>query len=236
MAAIQLLLPQDARGRIRRSIDALSDAVNVILGPRGRTVLLDREYGPPQIVNSGVVVARAIELEDRFENMGAQLLREVAARTSEMAGDGTTTATVLAHGMIREGLKHLAAGMNPLDLKRGIDAVVEAVVGELKQLAQPCETSQPIAHVAALSALTDLACRIARDEGVLVSIASDANGVLEFGHLVHGVATARRGWLRAADVLNTRSLDDLRPLLAATMGRAAAASGPPAPQAAPAHA
>jgi len=170
MAAKQLLFGQDARDRIRHGIDALADAVKVTLGPRGRTVVLDREYGPPQIVNSGVVVARAIELEDRFENMGAQLLREVAARTSEMAGDGTTTATVLAHGMIREGLKYLAAGMNPMDVKRGIDAAVEAVVGELRQLAQPCESSQAIAHVAAISANND------RSIGDLVARAMDKVG------------------------------------------------------------
>jgi len=170
MAAKQLLFGQDARDRIRHGIDALADAVKVTLGPRGRTVVLDREWGPPQIVNSGVVVARSIELEDRFENMGAQLLREVASRTSEMAGDGTTTATVLAHGMIREGLKYLAAGMNPMDLKRGIDAAVEAVVGELKQLAQPCATSQEIAHVAAISANND------RSIGDLVARAMDRVG------------------------------------------------------------
>src|SRR5512141_2141090 len=155
MAAKQLLFGPDARERIRRGIDALADAVKVTLGPRGRTVILDREFGPPQIVNSGVVVAKAVELEDRFENMGAQLLREVASRTGEMAGDGTTTATVLAHGMIREGLKYLAAGMNPMDLKRGIDAAIETVVTELKSLSQPCATSQEIAHVASISANND---------------------------------------------------------------------------------
>ena len=111
MTAKQILYREDARDKIRRGVDALADAVKVTLGPRGRTVILDREFGPPQIVNSGVVVAKAIELEDRFENMGAQLLREVAARTGEMVGDGTTTATVLAHSMIQEGLKYLAAGM-----------------------------------------------------------------------------------------------------------------------------
>ncbi len=170
MSAKQLLFGQDARDRIRRGIDALADAVKVTLGPRGRTVILDREFGPPQIVNSGVVVARAVELEDRFENMGAQLLREVAARTSEMAGDGTTTATVLAHGMIREGLKYLAAGMNPMDLKRGIDAAIETVVAELKSLSQPCTTSQEIAHVASISANND------RSIGELVARAMDKVG------------------------------------------------------------
>jgi chaperonin GroEL len=170
MAVKQLLFGQDARERIRRGVDALADAVKVTLGPRGRTVVLDREFGPPQIVNSGVVVAKSIELEDRFENMGAQLLREVAARTSEMAGDGTTTATVLAHGMIREGLKYLAAGMNPMDLKRGIDAAIEAVVDDLKRLAQPCASSQEIAHVAAISANND------RSIGDLVARAMDEVG------------------------------------------------------------
>jgi chaperonin GroEL len=170
MAAKQLMFGQDAREKIRRGVGALADAVKVTLGPRGRTVILDREFGPPQIVNSGVVVAKSIELEDRFENMGAQLLREVASRTSEMAGDGTTTAVVLAHGMIQEGLKYLAAGMNPMDLKRGIDTAIETVVAELKNMAQPCTTSQEIAHVAAISANND------RSIGDLVARAMDKVG------------------------------------------------------------
>lgn len=170
MTAKQLLFREDARDKIRRGVDALADAVKVTLGPRGRTVILDRDFGPPQIVNSGVVVARAVELEDRFENMGAQLLREVAARTSEMAGDGTTTATVLAHAMIQEGLKYLAAGMNPMELKRGIDLGVDAVVKELKAIAQPSTTSQEIAHVAAISANND------RSIGDLIAAAMDKVG------------------------------------------------------------
>lgn len=170
MTAKQLLFREDARDKIRRGVDALAEAVKATLGPRGRTVIIDSEYGPPQIVNSGVVVARAVELEDRFENMGAQLLREVAARTSEMAGDGTTTATVLAHAMIQEGLKYLAAGMNPMDLKRGIDLAVATVVGELKTLSQPCASSQEIAHVAAISANND------RSIGDLVARAMDKAG------------------------------------------------------------
>jgi chaperonin GroEL len=170
MAAKKILFREDARDRIRRGIDTLADAVKVTLGPRGRTVVLDSEFGPPQIVNSGVVVARAIELEDRFENMGAQLLREVAARTSEMAGDGTTTATVLAHAMTEEGLKYLAAGMNPMDLKRGIEAAVEAVVAELKTIAQPSASSQEIAHVASISANND------RSIGELIAQAMDKVG------------------------------------------------------------
>jgi chaperonin GroEL len=155
MTPKQLLFHDDARDKIRRGVDALAEAVKVTLGPRGRTVILEREFGAPQIVNSGVVVAKSIELEDRFENMGAQLLREVAARTSEMAGDGTTTATVLAHGMIQEGLRYLAGGMNPMDLKRGIELAIEAVVAEITKMAKPCITSQEVAHVAAISANND---------------------------------------------------------------------------------
>jgi chaperonin GroEL len=170
VAAKQLVFRDDARDKIRRGVDTLADAVKVTLGPRGRTVILEREFGAPQIVNSGVVVAKSIELEDPFENMGARLLREVAARTSEMAGDGTTTATVLAHGMIQEGLKYLAAGMNPVELKRGIEKGVEKAVAELKAMAQPCSTSQEIAHVAAISANND------RSIGELVARALDKVG------------------------------------------------------------
>ncbi len=170
MAAKQIIYREDARDKIRRGVDALADAVKVTLGPRGRTVIIEREFGAPQIVNSGVVVAKAVELEDRFENMGAQMLREVAARTSEMAGDGTTTATVLAHSMIQEGLKYLAAGMNPMSLKRGIDTAIERVVQELKQMAQPCVTPQEIAHVAAISANND------HSIGELISRAMDKVG------------------------------------------------------------
>jgi len=170
MTAKQILYREDARDKIRRGVNAMADAVKVTLGPRGRTIIIDRDFGPPQIVNSGVVVAKAIELEDRFENMGAQLLREVASRTSEMAGDGTTTAIVLAHAMIQEGLKYLAAGINPMDLKRGIDLAVESVVQELKTIAQPSTTSQEIAHVAAISANND------RSIGELIARAMDKVG------------------------------------------------------------
>jgi chaperonin GroEL len=155
MPAKQLIFHEAARDKIRRGVEILADAVKVTLGPRGRTVILERDYGPPQVVNSGVLVAKSVELEDRFENMGAQLLREVASRTSEKAGDGTTTATVLAHGMIVEGLRYLAGGMNPMDLKHGMERAIDAVVAELKQLARPCASSQEIAHVAAISANND---------------------------------------------------------------------------------
>jgi len=170
MSPKQLIFHDAARDKIRRGVDALAEAVKVTLGPRGRTVILERDFGPPQIVNSGVLVAKSIELEDRFENMGAQLLREVAARTSEMAGDGTTTATVLAHGMIQEGLRYLAGGMNPMDLKRGIELAIEVVVAEIKTMAKPCATSQEIAHVAAISANND------RSIGDLLASAIDKVG------------------------------------------------------------
>jgi chaperonin GroEL len=170
MQAKHLIFHDEARDKIRRGVDALAEAVKVTMGPRGRTVILEREWGPPQIVNSGVLVAKSIELEDRFENMGAQLLREVAARTSEMAGDGTTTATVLAHGMIHEGLRYLAGGMNPMDLQRGINRAIDAVVAELHRMAQACANSQDIAHVATISANND------RSIGELVASAIDKVG------------------------------------------------------------
>ena len=202
MAGKQLLFRDDARERMRRGIDQLADAVMLTLGPRGRTVILDSEFGPPQIVNSGVLVAKAIELPDRFENMGAQLLREVASRTSEMAGDGTTTATVLAHAMIQEGLRYLAGGMNPMDLRRGIEQGVEAVVAELGRLARPCEGSQEIAHVASISANNDRSIgallaqaidRVGRDGAITIE---DGSGLISTLEAVDGMQIDR-GWLSA---------------------------------------
>ncbi|MBI5717242.1 MAG: chaperonin GroEL [Burkholderiales bacterium] len=170
MSAKQLLFHDEARQRIQRGVEILARAVCVTLGPRGRTVILERDFGPPQIVNSGVLVAKSVELEDRFENMGAQLLREVAARTSEMAGDGTTTATVLAHAMVTEGLRYLAGGMNPMDVKRGMEEAITAVVAEIARLARPCAGSHEIAHVAAISANND------RSIGELLARALDKVG------------------------------------------------------------
>ena len=170
MPAKLLVFHDDARERVCRGVRLLAAAVGVTLGPRGRTVILERDWGSPQIVNSGVLVARAVELPDRFENLGAQLLREVASRTSEMAGDGTTTATVLAHQMIEEGQRFLAAGLNPMALKRGIERAVEAAVAELRRVARPCATSQEIAHVASISANND------RSIGALLAQAMDKVG------------------------------------------------------------
>ena len=155
MPAKQLMFGESAHAKIVSGMNILADAVRVTLGPKARTVVLEKPYGAPVVINSGVVVAREIELKDRFENMGAQMMREVAAKTSEVAGDGTSTATVLAAGIITEGLKYVAAGMNPMDLKRGIDAAVEALVVELKRLAKPCATRTEIAQVASISANND---------------------------------------------------------------------------------
>jgi chaperonin GroEL len=170
MASKQLSFGDEAREKIRRGVDTLAEAVKVTLGPRGRTVILQRDFGAPQIVNSGVLVAKSVELADPFENMGAQLLREVAARTGEMAGDGTTTATVLAQSMIHEGLRYLAGGMNPMDLKRGIEQGIDTIVAEIKKIARPCATSQEIAHVASISANND------RSIGELLARAIDKVG------------------------------------------------------------
>jgi len=157
MAAKQIIFGDQGRARILKGIATLADAVRVTLGPKARTVILERSYGAPQIINSGVAVAKEIELEDAFENMGAQMAREVAAKTSEVAGDGTTTATLLAAGIVIEGTKYVTAGMNPMDLKRGIDIAVDALVGELKSLARPCATRTEIAQVATISANNDAA-------------------------------------------------------------------------------
>ncbi len=155
MAAKEIVFGEDARARLVRGMNTLADAVRVTLGPRARTVVLERSWGAPTVINSGIVVAKEIELEDRLENMGAQMAREVAAKTSEVAGDGTTTATVLAAGIVSEGMKYVAAGMNPIDLKRGVDKAVEAVVEELKRIARPCTARTEIAQVAAISANND---------------------------------------------------------------------------------
>ena len=152
MAAKQILFAQAAHARLLKGMNTLADAVRVTLGPKARTVVIEKSWGAPTIINSGVAVAKEIELEDRFENMGAQMVREVAAKTSEVAGDGTNTATVLAQSIVREGMKYVAAGMNPMDLKRGIDKAVAATVAELKRISKPCSTASEIAQVGAIAA------------------------------------------------------------------------------------
>ncbi|MCL6636566.1 MAG: chaperonin GroEL, partial [Alicyclobacillus sp.] len=150
--AKQIKFSEDARRAMLRGVDALADAVKVTLGPKGRNVVLEKKFGSPLITNDGVTIAKEIEFEDPFENMGAQLVKEVATKTNDVAGDGTTTATVLAQSMIREGLKNVAAGANPMVLRRGIEKAVNAVVEEIKRIAKPVEGRENIAQVAAISA------------------------------------------------------------------------------------
>jgi chaperonin GroEL len=156
MAAKEVRFSVDARDKMLRGVDILTHAVRVTLGPKGRNVVLDKSYGAPRITKDGVTVAKEIELEDKFENMGAQMVREVASRTSDEAGDGTTTATVLAHAIVREGSKAVAAGMNPMDLKRGVDRAVEAIVEDLKKNSKKVTSNEEIAQVGTISANGDV--------------------------------------------------------------------------------
>lgn len=155
MAAKDVKFGNDARVKMLKGVNVLADAVKVTLGPKGRNVILDKSFGAPTITKDGVSVAREIELEDKFENMGAQMVKEVASKANDAAGDGTTTATVLAQAIVNEGLKAVAAGMNPMDLKRGIDKAASAVVSELKNLSKPCETAKEIEQVGTISANSD---------------------------------------------------------------------------------
>ena len=157
MAAKDVKFHDAARAKMIVGVNILADAVKVTLGPKGRNVVLDRSYGSPTITKDGVSVAKEIELKDKFENMGAQMVKEVASKTSDVAGDGTTTATVLAQSIVMEGMKFVAAGMNPMDLKRGIDKAVIAAVAELKAISKPCTTSKEIAQVGSISANSDTA-------------------------------------------------------------------------------
>jgi chaperonin GroEL len=156
MAAKEVKFSVDARDRMLHGIDTLTHAVRVTLGPKGRNVLLDKSFGAPRITKDGVTVAKEIELEDKFENMGAQMVREVASKTSDQAGDGTTTATVLAHAIVREGAKAVAAGMNPMDLKRGVDLAVETVVADLQKNSKNVTSNEEIAQVGTISANGDV--------------------------------------------------------------------------------
>ncbi len=155
MAAKDVKFSRDARERIMRGVDILADAVKVTLGPKGRNVVIDKSFGAPRITKDGVTVAKEIELKDKFENMGAQMVREVASKTNDIAGDGTTTATVLAQAIVREGMKSVAAGMNPMDLKRGIDLAVTKVVEDLKKRSKPVSGSNEIGQVGSIAANGD---------------------------------------------------------------------------------
>src|ERR671921_702106 len=155
MAAKEVKFALDAREKMLRGVDILADAVKVTLGPKGRNVVIEKSFGAPRITKDGVTVAKEIELADKFENMGAQMVREVASKASDVAGDGTTTATVLAQAIVREGAKAVAAGMNPMDLKRGVDLAVEAAVADLKARARKVSTNEEIAQVGTISANGD---------------------------------------------------------------------------------
>src|SRR3989442_215644 len=155
MAAKDVKFSVEARDKMLRGVDILANAVKVTLGPKGRNVVLDKSFGAPRITKDGVTVAKEIELSDKFENMGAQMVKEVASKTSTEAGDGTTTATILAHAMVREGIRAVAAGMNPMDLKRGMDLAVEAIVADIKKRAKEVSTNDEIAQVGTISANGD---------------------------------------------------------------------------------
>src|SRR4029078_8834531 len=155
MSAKEVKFGQDARERMLHGVDILANAVKVTLGPKGPNVVLEKSFGAPRITKDGVTVAKEIELEDKFENMGAQMVREVASKTSDQAGDGTTTATILAHAIVKEGAKAVAAGMNPMDLKRGVDLAVEAVVADLQKNSKNVTSNDEIAQVGTISANGD---------------------------------------------------------------------------------
>ncbi|MGH8686486.1 MAG: chaperonin GroEL, partial [Burkholderiales bacterium] len=170
MPAKEVRFHEGARTRMVHGLNILADAVKVTLGPKGRNVVLERSFGAPTVTKDGVSVAKEIELKDKFENMGAQMVKEVASKTSDVAGDGTTTATVLAQAIVREGMKYVASGMNPMDLKRGIDKAVVAVTEELKKISKPCSSSKEIAQVGSISANSDA------DIGKIISEAMEKVG------------------------------------------------------------
>ncbi|RCL02295.1 MAG: chaperonin GroEL [Candidatus Tokpelaia sp. JSC189] len=211
MAAKEVKFGRDARERMLRGVDVLANAVKVTLGPKGRNVVIDKSFGAPRITKDGVSVAKEIELEDKFENMGAQMLREVASKTNDIAGDGTTTATVLAQAIVQEGTKAVAAGMNPMDIKRGIDTAVNEVVGELCKRAKKINTSDEIAQVATISANSEAeigkmiadAMRKVGNEGVItVEEAKTAETELE---VVEGMQFDR-GYLSPYFVTNAEKM------------------------------
>ena len=200
-----------ARQKLLAGVNTLADAVKVTLGPKGRNVVLDKSFGAPTVTKDGVSVAKEIELDDKFENMGAQMVKEVASQTSDVAGDGTTTATVLAQSILNEGLKSVAAGMNPMDLKRGVDKAVAALVTEVSGLSSPCEDSKAIAQVGTISANSDAAVgeiiaeameKVGK-EGVIT--VEDGNGLENELDVVEGMQFDR-GYLSAYFINNQDSM------------------------------
>src|ERR1700738_4484265 len=211
MAAKEVRFSGDARDRMLRGVDILANAVKVTLGPKGRNVVLDKSYGAHRITKDGVTVAKEIELADKFENMGAQMVKEVASRTSDLAGDGTTTATVLAQAIVREGSKAVAAGMNPMDLKRGIDLAVEAVVEDVKRRSKKVSTNDEIAQVGTISANgdTEIGKMIAKamqkvgNEGVIT--VEEAKGITTELDVVEGMEFDR-GYVSPYFVTNAEKM------------------------------
>src|ERR1700753_2408345 len=190
MAAKDVRFGDDARQRMLRGVDTLAQAVKVTLGPKGRNVILDKAYGAPRITKDGVTVAREIELGDQSENMGAQLMREVASKTNDLAGDGTTTAIVLAQALIKEGNKAVAAGMNPMDLRRGIDLAVAAVIADVQSRARKVSTNDEIAQVGTISAngdgeigrmLADAMAKVGNEGVITIEEAKALESELEIG-------------------------------------------------------
>jgi chaperonin GroEL len=200
MAAKEVKFHGDARDRMLRGVDILANAVKVTLGPKGRNVVLDKSFGAPRITKDGVTVAKEIELADKFENMGAQMVKEVASRTSDLAGDGTTTATVLAQAIVRAGSKAVAAGMNPMDLKRGVDMAVEAIVEDIKKRSKKVSTNDEIAQVGTISANDD------REIGEMIAKAMQKvgnEGVITVGDPTKVVRLALQGAASIAALLIT---------------------------------
>src|SRR6202046_116407 len=222
MAAKEVRFSTDARDRMLRGVDTLANAVKVTLGPKGRNVVIDKSFGAPRITKDGVTVAKEIELEDKFENMGAQMVREVASKTNDEAGDGTTTATVLAAAIVKEGAKSVAAGMNPMDLKRGIDLAVNAVVADIKKRAKKVGSSSEVAQVGTISANGDetigkmiaAAMQKVGNEGVIT--AEEAQAPATAVEIVEGMQ-CDRGYLSPYFITNAEKmlaeLDDAYVLL-----------------------
>jgi chaperonin GroEL (HSP60 family) len=229
MAAKDVKFSRDARERILRGVDILADAVKVTLGPKGRNVVIDKSFGAPRITKDGVTVAKEIELEDKFENMGAQMVREVASKTNDIAGDGTTTATVLAQAIVREGMKSVSAGMNPMDLKRGIDLAVIKVVDDLKARSKPVSGSNEIAQVGIISSNGDTVVgeKIAEamekvgKEGVITV----EEGIVPGGGTALLYATKALDGLTGANDDQTRGIDIVRKSLTTLVRQIASNAG-----------
>src|SRR5678816_2676616 len=211
MSSKDVKFGQDAREKMLRGVDILANAVKVTLGPKGRNVVIEKSFGAPRITKDGVTVAKEIELEDKFENMGAQMVREVASKTNDLAGDGTTTATVLAQAIVKEGAKSVAAGMNPMDLKRGIDLAVDAIVNDLKTHAKKVTSNDEIAQVGTISAngdseigrfLADAMQKVGNEGVITVEEAKHLNTELE---VVEGMQFDR-GYVSPYFVTNTEKM------------------------------